>query len=121
MMSQRMILSLMAVVMPSLCSQGQARAKTTIVVNHGDYPSAQAAASDEGNVGWDDGDDSDDAICTECFAAVQLQAYLRKMAGDAGADAYVIVDDEAPAGEGNLILIGNHRTNRQIARPGRWV
>ena len=33
-----------------------------IVVNVGEYGSAQKAAVDEANVGWDDGKDADDVI-----------------------------------------------------------
>ena len=87
-----------------------------IVVNRGDYPTAQAAAGDEANVCWDDGNDADDIVCTECFAAVELQKYLRKMAGDAGQSWYVIADDDEVPADGELILLGSPRTNKAVRK-----
>jgi len=99
----------------SLAVQSRA-APIHIVVNQGNYPSADAAAGDEANVGWDDGNDADDVICTECFAAVELRQYLRKLAGDAGADRFDIVDDDNVPDTGMLIEIGNPQTNRAMTR-----
>jgi hypothetical protein len=84
-----------------------------IVVNFGKYPSAEAAAIDEANVGWDDGNDADDIICTECFAAVELQRCLRKMTGDSG--RFDIVDDDKVPDDGALIILGNPRTNKLLS------
>ncbi len=110
-MSLRCVFAVSVVVigMASLGSAGPIH----IVVNVGDYPSAQKAAVDEGNVGWDDGKDADDIICTECFAAVELQHYLRKMTGDAG--RFGIVDDDKLPSDGALILLGNPKTNKAVA------
>ncbi len=93
-------------------------AVTLIVVNRGEYKTAEEAANDEANVKWDDGDDADDIICTENFAALELQRYLRKLAGASGQDNYQIVDDhEVMLDADHLILIGNPRTNKASALP----
>ncbi len=84
-----------------------------IVVNMGNYASAQKASDDEANVGWDDGKDADDIICTECFAAVELQRVLRKMTGDAA--GFDVVDDDKAPTDGALILLGNAQTNKLVA------
>jgi len=86
---------------------------TYIVVNLGDYPSAAKAAGDEANVGWDDGKDADDTICTECYAAVDLQRCLRKMTGDK--TGFEIVDDDKVPSEGALIILGNPKSNTLLA------
>ncbi len=105
----------LAIVLLALILVGPAPAAPIhIVVNMGDYPSAQAASDDEANIGWDDGKDADDIICTECFAAVELQQYLRKMTGDAA--RFGIVDDDKVPAEGELILIGNAKTNTCIGK-----
>jgi hypothetical protein len=87
-----------------------------IVVNSGTYESAEAAASDERNVGWDDDNPADDVICTECHAAVELQRYLRAMAGDTAGERFVIADDDVVPGKGQLICIGNGETNKVIRK-----
>jgi Domain of unknown function (DUF4838) len=56
-------------------------AETVIVVNEGPFPSVEAAASGEASVNWNDADKTDDTACTECYAAMELQHYLRKMTG----------------------------------------
>ena len=95
------------------------QAKTTIVVHFGPHPSAEAGAASEAQVDWLDADAADDTIATECFAAVELQHYLRKMTGRE-AD-YPIADDDA-APDGDLILVGgpasNAATRRLAARLG---
>ncbi|MFW6161481.1 MAG: DUF4838 domain-containing protein [Planctomycetota bacterium] len=85
-----------------------AAAGTTIVVNTGPFPSAEAAATGEATVDWLDGDKEDDRACTECFAALELQRTLRRMTGRA--DDFAIVDDGAKV-EGDAILIGAPATN----------
>jgi len=90
---------------------------TFIVVNRGEYKTAKQAGNDEANVKWDDGNDADDIICTENFAALELQRYLRKMAGQAGQNDYEIVDDYQVPSTGQLLLIGNQRTNKAIKLP----
>ena len=81
---------------------------TTIVVNFGPYSSAEVAAGTEAEVNWLDSDPADDTICTECFAAMELQHYLRKMTGR-GRD-FAIVDDDQPT-TGDLILLGGQESN----------
>lgn len=88
-------------------------AQVHIVVDMGNYPSAQKASADEANVGWDDGKDADDVICTQCFAAVELQTYLRKMTGED--DRFAIHDDDKCPADGSLILLGNPKTNKAVA------
>ena len=84
------------------------QAKTTIVVNSGPHPSAEAAAASEAQVDWLDADTADDTIATECFAAVELQHYLRKMTGRE--EDYAIADDDAVP-DGDLILVGGPASN----------
>ncbi len=60
-----------------------AGAETIIVVDKGPFASIEAAAESEKNVNWNDADKADDTACTECFAAVELQHYLRKITGRA--------------------------------------
>ena len=83
-------------------------ARTTIVVDFGPHRSAQAAGNSEASVDWLDADLSDDRTCTECFAALELQHYLRKMSGQS--DNFAIVDDEA-APDGELFLVGGPASN----------
>ncbi|MBC8870024.1 MAG: S-layer protein [Planctomycetes bacterium] len=87
---------------------GHVSAETTIVVNFGPCASAAVAGRGEAKVNWLDVDNTDDTVCTECFAALELQCYLRKMTGRA--DDFAIVDDgNAPDGE--LILVGGPQSN----------
>jgi len=102
------------------------RADTLIVVNFGPHPSARpiggacfpcptewAAAEAEAKVNWLDADTSDDVVCTECFAAMELQRYLRKMTSRA--DDFAVVDDDAQP-EGELILVGGPASNAASRR-----
>jgi hypothetical protein len=92
-----------------------AGAETVIVVNRGPHPSAQAAAGAEGQVNWTDGDPADDTVCTECFAATELQHYLRSMSGRAR-DFAIVGDAAVPAGD--VLLVGGPASNaatRQLA------
>ena len=87
---------------------GSAHADTQIVVNIGPHPSAEVAAAAEATVDWLDANTADDTVCTDCFAAVELQSYLRRLTGRA--DDFVIVDDQStPAGE--LIVVGGPASN----------
>jgi len=91
------------------------RAESLLVVNLGAQPSAEAAGLGEAQVNWLDADRTDDTVCTECFAALELQRYLRKLAGRT--DGFSIVDDDStPAGE--LILVGGPGSN---AASRRWA
>ena len=85
-----------------------ARAGVSIVVNLGPYQSAEAAGNSEAKVDWLDADPSDDAICTEAFAALELRKYLRQMTGRQ--DDFAIVDDNAIP-ERELILVGSPARN----------
>lgn len=83
-------------------------AKTTIVVDFGAHPSALAAGHAEEDVNWLDADLRDDGVCTQCFAALELQHYLRRVTGRG--DDFEICDDEA-APAGDWILIGGPDSN----------
>jgi len=89
------------------------QADTSIVVNFGPYPSAEAAGNSEDKVDWLDADPRDDAVCTEAFAALELQKYLRKMTGRE--DDFAIVDDDRTP-EGELILVGSPAGNAATRR-----
>ena len=95
-------------------------AQVQIVVNFGPHPSAEVAARSEAKVNWLDADTADDTVCTECFAAVELQSYLRKLTGRT--TDFAIVDDDA-ATQGELILVGGPASNavarKLAARDGR--
>lgn len=88
---------------------------TTIVVHRGSFPSVEQAARGEARVNWEDADEGDDTACTECFAAVELQRYLRRMTGRA--DDFAIIDDQS-APKGELLLVGGPATN---AAAQRWA
>jgi len=99
----------------SLLAVLPASAETVIVVNHGSHPSAEAAAGAEAQVNWTDGDPADDTVCTECFAATELQHYLRRISGREG-DFAIVTDAAPPAGDG--LLVGGPASNaatRQLA------
>ena len=84
----------------------------SIIVNFGDYRSAHAAATDEKNVNWLDGDLRDDTICTECFAATELQNYLEQISVPRRFP--ILDDDDLP--DGDLIVLGNPDTNKVAER-----
>ena len=83
-------------------------AAAVIAASFGRFPSAEAAGQAEAEIGWNDSDPADGIACTQCFAALELQHYLRKMTGH-GED-FAIVSDIAEA-EGELILIGGPASN----------
>ncbi|MCX7049037.1 MAG: DUF4838 domain-containing protein [Candidatus Sumerlaeota bacterium] len=85
----------------------------TIVVNFGAYQSAALAGSGEARVNWSDADASDDTLCTENFAACELQHYLRAMTGSP--EAFPIIDDNATTA-GELIVIGGPKSNALVAK-----
>ncbi|HUT32223.1 MAG TPA: DUF4838 domain-containing protein [Planctomycetota bacterium] len=99
-MSTRFRLSALFLV-PAVASW--AAAGTAIVVDPRPFPSVEAAAGGEAKVNWLDADLSDDAACTQAFAALELQHYLRKMSGRAD-DFPVLADPKAA--EGDLIVVG---------------
>lgn len=104
----------------TLCSMnlavvpGAEAQRISIVVNRGSYATVVAAASDEANVKWNDGQDEDDTICSECFAAMELQHYLGKIIGASVDEPIPMLDDEAISTQGNIILIGNLQSNQVI-------
>lgn len=102
-----------AVVTATILAVSFVRADTSIVVNLGAHPSAQAAGNSEAEVDWSDNDQSDDTICTEAFAALELQRFLRKMTGRDN-DFTIVDDDRTPKGE--LILIGSPASNAAARR-----
>ncbi|MBN2295824.1 MAG: S-layer protein [Pirellulales bacterium] len=91
----------------------RAHATTTIVVNIGPFESVEAAAQAEERVDWFDADMTDDIACTQCFAAMELQRFLREATGLAGNFA-VVKDAGMP--EGELILLGGPDSNRLTKR-----
>jgi hypothetical protein len=88
-------------------------AETAIMVDSGPHRSAEAAAKSETQVNWTNADATDDTVCTQCFAAVELQHYLRKMTGRS--EDFRIVDDDA-ATSGDLILVGGPTSNAASRR-----
>lgn len=91
---------LSASVIPSASPAG-----TTIIVDCGRFESA-AAASDAGEqVDWLDADRADDTACTQCFAALELQRYLRRMTGR-NEDFNLVDDDAEPPAADDLIFVG---------------
>lgn len=81
----------------------------TIVVSPGPFQSPGEAALAEDRVTWHDPDPADDIACTQCFAALELQAYLREMTGRS--EDFALSGDAADPG-GDIILVGGPDTNR---------
>lgn len=77
----------------------------TIVVNFGHYATAYGAGFDEANINWND--EAEATICTEAFAACELQSYLQKMSGK---KFRIVDDDKMPTG--NLIIVGSPLSNK---------
>ena len=86
------------------CGAAVARAECTIVVDAGPFPTVEAAAEGERRVKWGDADRSDDAACTHCFAALELERYLRRMSERS--DGFLLVDDGDTPSSGDLIVVG---------------
>jgi Domain of unknown function (DUF4838)/Glycosyl hydrolase family 67 N-terminus len=78
----------------------QTGAETVIVVDKGPFESIADAASGEASVDWNDVDKTDDTACTECFAATELQHYLRKLTGRV--DDFALA--EARPGKGTSVI-----------------
>ncbi len=85
-----------------------------IVVNLGPFESAEAAVAARDAVDWSVHEGADTIVCTEALAALELQQYLKKLTG--GAVSPIVDDDDPP--EGFWFLIGNERSNRQVAAQG---
>jgi hypothetical protein len=86
---------------------------TTIVVAPGPYTTPLEAANDEANVGWYDADSADDRACTECFAGLELQTYLRRMTGRPY-DFSMVSDSRVP--EGDWLILGQPGRNKLLDR-----
>lgn len=102
-----------AVIAAVVLFAGPLRADTSIVVNFGPHPSVQAAGNSEAEVNWSDADRSDNTVCTEAHAALELQRFLRKMTGREE-DFQIVDDDRTP--EGELILVGSPSSNAAAGR-----
>lgn len=81
-----------------------AETRSSIVVDCGPFPSPQAAAVAEEHVDWLDAGQADDNACTQCFAAAELQRYLRRMTGRA--EDFSLLSDAQLAQSGDVILVG---------------
>jgi hypothetical protein len=90
------------------------RADISIVVNFRPYPSAEVAGHAEAQVNWLDADLGDDTICTESFAALELQHYLREMTGRKD-DFAIVAADKVPE-QGELIMVGWPASNAAAAK-----
>jgi len=86
---------------------------TSILVDPRPFRDANAAAHGEAKVNWLDADANDDAACTRCFAAVELQRYLRRMTGRPD-DFRVVGADDAPPGD--WILVGMPPSNAPASK-----
>ena len=82
---------------------GLAAAGTTIVVDPKPFASVEAAAVAEAKVDWLDADPIDDTACTQAFAALELQHFLRNMTGRQ-AD-FALAPDPA-ATQGDILRLG---------------
>lgn len=97
--------------------------RLAIVVDFGDYPTAEAAANSQDSVDWYDDDGRDDTICTVAFAATELRRYLCKITGkDLGdPDAVPIIDDGKALNDrglnrlnGDYIVVGHNALSAQF-------
>jgi len=88
----------------AVCLPSTASGNTTIIVDCGRFPSAEAAAGVEEQIDWLDADRSDDTACTQCFAAIEVQRYLRRMTGRS--DDFAVVDDDHLPATGAVIVVG---------------
>jgi hypothetical protein len=86
-----------------------AASETLIYVNVGLYRSADVTGHAEEQVKWNDDDLSDDMVCTESFAALELQHYLQQLTGRY--NDFDTVKDTSPLSKGNLILVGSPASN----------
>lgn len=91
-----------------------AAADTTIVVDRGSFPTVEAAATGEEQVNWLDADRADDTACTQCFAALELQRYLRRMTGRS--EDFPVTDKAQVPPAGDLIFVGPLADQALLAR-----
>ena len=73
-----------------------------ILVDLGDAADARSVGYGEATVTWGDAEARDELLCTQAFAACELQRYLRQMTGRA--DDWRIVDDSQNA-HGRAVMI----------------
>ncbi|MCE5228262.1 DUF4838 domain-containing protein [bacterium] len=108
-------LVLLACLMTMACSSWApaTRKGASIVVNLGSFTSARQAVDARGDVDWSVAESPGTIVCTEALAALELQHYLAKMTG-LPESAFPIIDDDQKVG-GPTILVGNPRSNKQVA------
>ena len=87
---------------------------TTIVVRYGAHTSAVEAAHAEEDVDWRDADLQDDTVCTQAFAALELQEHLREMSGRS--EDFAIVNDDSGSAQGDVIVVGGPASNNLARR-----
>ena len=104
MTSGKSVVGRLALVAMVAWSAGAAGAEWTIVVDSGPFPTVEAAAQAEEQVNWLDADRFDDTACTQCFAAIELQRYLRRMTGRD--DDCAVVDDSRLPASAAVIVVG---------------
>lgn len=80
-----------------------------IVVNLGNYPSAEAAVSAANEIDWFDQNYEDDTICTTALAAIELRHYLCEIIGK-DETTVPIIDDDTPI-SGPVICVGKTPSN----------
>jgi len=76
----------------------------TIVMDLGDYKSADEASSSCNDINWFDNDFSDDAICTYALAAIELRKYFSLLTGIPEAEIPIKRDDSSV--KGNILFVG---------------
>jgi len=106
-------LLLVALTLASLAAR-PVRADVSIVANFGPYPSAEVAGQAEAQVNWLDADPRDDTVCTESFAVLELQHYLREMTGRKH-DFAIVAAQKVPE-QGELIVVGSPASNAAAAK-----
>jgi hypothetical protein len=88
----------------------------TIVVNHGEFATADEASAASGSVDWFGSDERAAAICTESFAATELRHYLCLLAGlDAADPGQFPIRGDRDAVSGLRIIVGSPASNRACA------
>jgi hypothetical protein len=81
----------------------------TIVAPAAPYASVEQAAAAESLVDWNDGDPTDNAACTESYAAVELRDVLGRCPGFEHRDLRLVAGDRLPP-EGDCIVLGDPRS-----------
>jgi hypothetical protein len=111
----RSIVMLVALMLPALNGvAARGAGPVTIAVNSGLLGTVEEAANAEAKVNWWDADLSDDAACTESFAAVELRRFLAACTGQGPEQIHFAPPDRIPA-EGDCLVIGSRASNPRIA------